>query len=262
VVDALDEAEDVGLPSSVNRLFLPPVLPEGVYFVVSTRPEYDYRLSVDLRRDIYLRDDDPQNLEDVRAFVREQIDSNRVQMTARLREAEMSEEDFIDVLTLKSEGNFMYLVHVLRDIRSGTLAVGGADSPAALPQGLRDYYRRHWRDMKSANEERFRRYEQPVVCLLATAREPVSVGSVVEWTAKFWTNRGWVAQALDPLGVKAVLDDWWEFLDEATVDGERRYGVYHTSFQDFLAEEIGLVAFHETIGQAALAKVPGFRAAG
>ena len=38
-VDALDEAEDVGLPPGANRLFLPPSLPAGVYFVVSTREE-------------------------------------------------------------------------------------------------------------------------------------------------------------------------------------------------------------------------------
>ena len=65
VVDALDEAEDIGLPPGANRLFLPPTLPRGVYFVVSTREEADYRLFTDPREDIYLRDDDPRNLEDV-----------------------------------------------------------------------------------------------------------------------------------------------------------------------------------------------------
>jgi hypothetical protein len=29
---------------------------------------------------------------------------------------------------------------------------------------------------------------------------------------------------------------------------ERRYLVYHASFQNFLAEEVGVVAFHEKVG--------------
>ena len=59
VVDALDEAEDVGLTPGANRLFLPPSLPDDVYFVVSTREQADFPLFVDQRRDFYLRDDDP-----------------------------------------------------------------------------------------------------------------------------------------------------------------------------------------------------------
>jgi hypothetical protein len=261
VVDALDEAEDVGLPPGANRLFLPPTLPFGVFFVVSTRPEYDYRLFVDPRwPDIYLRDDDPQNLEDVRSYIRDYLGSTRETMASQIERWDVSEDAFIDLITAKSEGNFMYLVHVLRDIRSGALNAETVGDIQKLPQGLKDYYRRHWNDMRSADQELFRRYQQPVVCLLATVREPVSRAQLLEWTGQFWSREGWDPATLDRLAVQDVLNAWHEFLNEDTVDGETRYRVYHASFQDFLAEEVGLTVYHETISETALAKIPGFLA--
>jgi hypothetical protein len=259
-VDALDEAEDVGLTPGANRLFLPPSLPTGVYFVVSTREQADFPLFADQRRDFYLRDDDPRNREDVAAYVRAQVKSKRKQLEPRMDEWQVGDDEFVDVLTAKSAGNFMYLVHVLRDIAAGALTPANVDAIQNLPQGLKNYYRRHWREMKSADPEQFRRYQQPVVCLLATAREPVALPQLLDWTVHFWERQEWDAKSIDPMAVKGVLDAWREFLDEELADGERRYRVYHASFQDFLADEVGLVTYHETIGEAALAKIPGFGA--
>jgi hypothetical protein len=259
-VDALDEAEDVGLPAAANRLFLPPTLPAGVYFVVSTREDWDYRLATDSRRDIYLRDDDPRNLEDVGTYIREYVEANRERMQQRIGQWDVAPEDFAEALTAKSAGNFMYLVHVLRDIASGALTAATVDDMHNLPQGLKAYYRRHWDDMRSADQERFRRYQQPVVCLLATAREPVSAVQLLEWTGHFWERQGWERDQLDPMAVKDVLIAWRQFLNEERRDGEARYRVYHASFQDFLADEVGLVLYHQTIGETAIAKIPGLSA--
>jgi KaiC/GvpD/RAD55 family RecA-like ATPase len=68
VIDALDEAEDVGLSPGENRLRLPRALPQGVFIVVTTREESDFRLDVDNSRDIWIRDDDPKNEADVAAY--------------------------------------------------------------------------------------------------------------------------------------------------------------------------------------------------
>jgi hypothetical protein len=179
-------------------------------------------------------------------------------MKPRIEQWEVPEDEFVDVLTAKSAGNFMYLVHVLRDIAEGVLTTEDVDDIQKLPQGLRDYYQRHWNAMRSADQEQFRRYQQPVVCLLATVREPVAVPQLLEWTSQFWRRQGWDAAALDPIAVADVLKAWREFLDEDRVDGQVRYRVYHASFQDFLADEVGLVAYHQTIGDTALAKIPGF----
>jgi hypothetical protein len=257
-VDALDEAEHVGLPPGTNRLYLPPSLPAGVWFVVSTREEAQARLFADPVIDIYLRDDDPRNLADVKTYIGEHIAANRERMQSRIDEWGVDEADFVEVLTGKSAGNFMYLVHVLRDIARGALTAANVDSIADLPAGLRRYYERHWDEMRSADPENFRRYQQPVVCLLATAREPVGLEQLLEWTARHWERQGWDPGALEPMAVKDVLAAWREFLDEEAAGGERRYRVYHASFQDFLADEVGLVAYHAAIGESALSKIPGF----
>jgi hypothetical protein len=259
-VDALDEADDVSLPAGANRLFLPPVLPADVFIVVTTRPQYDYRLYVENRRDLHVREDDPQNLEDVRAYITTFVTRNADRMANRLREWATTPDQFVDVLTTKSEGNFMYLVHILRDIRDGSGALRPIHSLNQLPQGLRAYYQRHWNTMRSVDPTRFERYEEPVVCLLATAKEPVTADLVVSWTREYWRQRTWDPAAVTAPAVRDVINRWWEFLDRDDINGQQRFRVYHTSFQDFLRDEVGLTTFDNTIADTALAKIPGFHA--
>jgi len=247
LVDALDEAEDVGLPADANRLYLPQTLPEGVFLVVTSREEHDFRLNVDRREDIYLRDDSPENLADVRQYVSNFIAAHQPAMGERIQQWEVSEEDFVAIITEKSQGNFMYLVHVLRDIHKGLLTKSNVDNIRKLPQGLRAYYQRHWRTMKDQDPARFAHYYQPVVCLLATVREPVHIADLVQWTH------------LEPTAITQVIQTWREFLNEdEDENGEPLYRVYHASFQDFLQDEVGLKQYHHQISQSALDKIPGW----
>jgi hypothetical protein len=244
VVDALDEAEDGG-SDGANRLFLPPSLPTGVHIVASTREQFDYRLQVDARRDLYLRDDDPRNIQDVRAFVLRYLQEHADHIGP--------DPGLADVLVDRSEGNFMYVVHVLRDLVHGEIDTAEAET---LPHGLRAYYRRHWTKMRARDPELFDRYQEPAICLLATAREPVDTAQVIEWTRRHWTDRGWGPTAFRPRAVLDVLRGWREFLN---AEGSA-YRIYHASFQDFLAEEIGLILYHDIIVGNAVEKIPGFDA--
>ena len=258
VVDALDEAEDGARAPRTNRLFLPPVLPRGVFFVVSTRDEHDVQLFVDSRHDVFLREEDPDNIADVRAYVNRYIDDNLVKMEPRIAAWSHSRETFVDLLTARSEGNFMYLVHVLRDTRDGALTASTIGDVNQLPRGLRDYYRRHWNDMRSADAEMFRRYEEPAICLLAAVHEPVQIDEILVWMRAYWDRQRWAGAELDPTSVVDVLNRWREFLNVEGQGRESRYRVYHASFQDFLREEVGLNEYHQTIDDTALAKIPGF----
>jgi len=252
VLDALDEAEDINATPNANRLFLPSTVPEGVFFVVTTREKEEYRLFVDRRKDIYLQDQGEQNLKDVRAYIHNFVEAFRDPMSSRIASWHVDEPTFIDVITEKSQGNFMYLVHVLRDIKAGTLALTNLDNIYDLPQGLKAYYQRHWRTMRSQDVARFQDYYQPVVCILASAREPVPISQLVEWTKRKWPH-------LDTLRIRDIIRVWREFLNEdRSEDGIARFRVYHTSFQDFLKEEVGLSGFHEEIALTALRKIPGF----
>ena len=147
----------------------------------------------------------------------------------------------------------MYLVHVMRDIREGLLTAESLENINDLPEGLKDYYQRHWRTMHAVDPARFESYHVPVLCTLAAAREPVTMMQLVQWTRRKWP-------ALDPASTLAILQEWREFLNEHPEAGGRpRYRIYHTSFQDFLAEEAGLEMYHDEIAETALAKVPGWR---
>jgi hypothetical protein len=247
LVDALDEAEDVRL-ASANRLYLPAVLPESVFFVMTSREQMDYRLDVDRRKDLYLRDVDPQNLEDVRTYVRNFLQAHQQDMEARIAAWNIDADEFIEIITDKSQGNFMYLVHVLDDIRTGRLSRETIDNVQNLPEGLRAYYERHWRSMRAQDQDRFERIYEPVLRILATVREPVAIPAVEEWTK------------IEPARIREVIREWRPFLNEERSEtNELLYRVYHTSFQDFLAEEgVGLRPYHERIAETALRKIPGF----
>ena len=142
-----------------------------------------------------------------------------------------------------SEGNFMYLVHVLPAIERGRLTAGGIEE---LPHGLQEYYQRHWRDMKDADPERFAAVQRPVLCFLAISREPVGVLQLCDWTG------------LEPGDAGAVVAEWREFLQEDAASRPRRYRIYHRSFAEFLDEHENLRWYHDRIAANALAKVPGF----
>lgn len=243
LVDALDEGEDLGLAPNINRFYLPPVLPKDVFFIVTTREKAEYHLLVDNRKNIYIRDNDPDNLEDVRQYVLKFIKGHQTEMSSQLAIWGVDELEFTDIITEKSQGNFMYLVHVLRDIRTGKLKPANIDNIYNLPQGLQEYYHRHWRVMRAKDKDLFDKYYQPVICILATVREPVSIEMVSEWTKLSYAD------------VKDVISEWREFLNgRSPKDGSTLYHIYHSSFQDFLQEEIGLKYYHDLIAQAALNK--------
>jgi hypothetical protein len=200
LVDALDEVEDLGLASDANRLYLPRALPEKVFFVVTSREEHDYRLLVDSREDIYLRDDDPHNLEDVNQYIRNFVQTYREEMEDRIMQWNVEEDEFVTVLTEKSQGNFMYLVYILRDIKAGRLTAANVDHIRKLPKSLHAYYQRHWQMMKDQDAQKFEQWYQPVVCILATVREPVSIEQLTEWTT------------LESRAILQLIHTWREFL--------------------------------------------------
>ena len=93
VVDALDEAEDTGLAPGANRLYLPPALPDGVFFVVTAREENDYRLNVDHVAELWIRDSDPDNARDVARYIESFIDAHPAAMHERIQAWELAAEE-------------------------------------------------------------------------------------------------------------------------------------------------------------------------
>lgn len=165
-------------------------------------------------------------------------------MATRIAQWGVKEDKFIKILTEKSEGNFLYLVYVLTDICDGKLTKETIDNILHLPQGLRDYYREHWRMMRAQDAERFEQYYAPVVCLLAVAQEPISIARLAEWSA------------LPPRRIKEVIQDWYTFLNMVQdAQGEPLYRIYHSTFQSFLSKEVGLKPYAGMAACAILRKL-------
>jgi hypothetical protein len=229
-IDALDEADRLGMPAAVNMLYLPFSLPEGAYVVATTRPLDDLHLSVAEIRVLDLEADSQGNLQDITTYIESYVE--REEMRARLASWGVSVKQFVAGLRQKSQGNFMYLYYVLPAIEEGRFVKGTLDE---LPEGLMAYYRRHWRQMREGNKEKFDTIYEPIVCILGVAQEPVTVQQITNWT-KLGTGQ-----------VRKSIRLWREFLEVEQVDGETRYRIYHASFQDFLKDQVDLVRYDEMI---------------
>jgi hypothetical protein len=181
----------------------------------------------------------------VERYVREYLASHADAVRQRLDDWGCSADELVHTVVEGSEGNFMYLVHVLPDLVSGRLAFSLAEGAGGLPRGLLGYYQAHWTAMKSADEAEFTARQRPVLCFLAISEEPVTVAKLCEWTS------------LEPGPVKGVIKDWREFLNQSDATPPT-FRIYHRSFAEFLDEEEDLRWYHDQIIGTALGKIPGF----
>ena len=243
VIDALDEAERSMPGAAGNRLLLPKTLPDGVFFVVTARKEAYTQLDVDHPQELHIDDTGEANMGDVRLYLRAFASEHADTLSPRLEEAGQAIEDFVRIVAERSEGNFMYLVHVLPEIERGQLNLQESGSAPGLPLGLKGYYQRHWDEMKSLDDVDFTERQRPVLCFLATVDEPPTLGKLCEWSG------------LAPDKVRRVLTEWTEFLNPD--DGRHTYRIYHRSFAEFLDEQEDLEYYRNQIIDHVFAKIPG-----
>jgi hypothetical protein len=218
-VDALDEA-DPPRPGQ-NPLRLPFSLPDGAYIVASTRrTSQTVEVRAERLRVLELNADSVANLDDVRAFLKAAIDDA---MKAVLAQQGVTQLDFERRLSLQSEGNFMYLRHVLPAIRAGEFP---SLEVTELPKGLQGYYEHHWDKMRGQDFDRFVNVSQPIVATLATAHQPVSLQFVAAVTDLKLAQIQW------------TIESWNEFLHKTAQKDGVRYSIYHGSYRDFLATRV------------------------
>ncbi len=224
VVDALDEVDPLGLPPGANTLYLPAILPQGIYMIVTTR-----KIPIELRIDceqstLDIEHDSVGNIADIHEYVERAVKRPGIQ--AYLVAQGIDDKLFTERLVEKSEGNFMYLHYVLSEIEHG--AAYTAPGLEALPVGLENYYEYLWRHMRGKGEDVWFKYKLPVIIALTVVKEPVSIDLIADFSGVKQRAR-----------VREVLQEWAPFLHEEQVPYEghlqKRYQVYHASFRDFIA---------------------------
>jgi len=222
LIDALDEIDHSSTQNNENVLFLPKSLPKNVFFVVTTRHKYDIRLCVsEDQKMIDIEASSENNIQDAKKYIQNRLSDKILQQ--KLVKWNVKSDEFIDILLNKSEGNFMYLRYVIPAIKKGAFIEGNLKE---LPDGLKAYYRCHWNQMKNIDIDTFSKFYQPIVCVLAAAKEAISIEQISSFTN------------IEEFQVKETINQWYEFLYEYVKEHKYLYRIYHSSFQEFLKEEV------------------------
>lgn len=234
VVDALDEADRHDLPPTANVLLLPRTLPPGVHVLVSSRRNQDVPLRVSsVLIDMDLADYADASLDDVRDLLARR--SSDGPLRAWIIDRGITPDAFVETLTEKSRGNFMYLRHVLPELVFGSYRdlQHLDDLGRRLPAGLENFYQDHWRLMGMTDPAS----ATPawVLYLLCELARPVSVDLLALIMQQ-------VRPEIDVYEIQRVLEEWSAFL-RPTEDGRR--SIYHDTFRGFLrrqdvVESVGL----------------------
>ncbi|WP_220186640.1 helix-turn-helix transcriptional regulator [Nostoc sp. ATCC 53789] len=224
VVDALDEVEQE--PGAENILYLPKILPDKVYFLL-TRRRYEpnkKRLYIEgvahQELDLTASQYNKLSRDDIQAyitFILNNIPEYKDGLRNWIRKKNIADETFIEQVATKSENNFMYLRYVLPVIAKGDY---NDLSLTQLPDGLQDYYQVHWGRMGMDAKPQ----EVKVFILFIL----VEIGTPITW--KMIAD---IAKQ-DEDDVQSILDEWVEYLKQQDIKGEICHSIYHASFLDFL----------------------------
>nr|WP_181154213.1 ATP-binding protein [Nostoc sp. 'Peltigera membranacea cyanobiont' N6] len=216
-VDALDEVDPTSYRDA-NILYLPPHLPEGVYFIMTRRRGVEVPFTTYAPVQIFnLLDYQVNSQHDVRMYIENRVD-NSEKLRQQIDERQETILVFTDKIADKSENNFMYLRYVLQDIEKGLYKDLNLES---FPQGLQGYYDFHWRRMGMTTNP-LPDAKIKIVCILGEVKQPVSRQQICDFSGE------------DTRTVQTVLNEWEQFLHELIKDEQKRYSFYHASFRDFL----------------------------
>jgi len=215
VVDALDEVDLSLQGRNSNVLYLPDVLPDNVYFIISKQQK---TLPLPNHQVFDLMQYSGESMADVKLYIDKRT-SNSASIQSWINRQNLQRDQFVAAVAQKSQNNFMYLRYVLNDIDSGKYSDVTLED---LPRELEGYYEKHWARMEMAvKNKELRRRKLKVIYLLTKTRKPVSCDILADFAEE---------NALD---LQKVLDDWEQFLRRSG-DSPPDYSIYHASFQRFL----------------------------
>lgn len=223
VVDALDEVDQA---ASGNLLYLPTIIPNGVYFLLTRRPynqnEKRLNFSPDTPiQELDLRQKDEESNEDVKEYIWAFLNDGEYKQDLSQwieKQKEISNDKFVELIAAKSENNFMYLRCVLPAIADGFYNDKPLDE---LPVGLQGYYQNHWQLMGMTSKP-LPRNKIKIVYVMCDLDSAASREVIAQYSKQ------------NQLTVQEVIDGWAQFLQRQESYQPPRYRFYHESFREFL----------------------------
>ena len=214
VVDALDAA--VEQPPGHLPLGLPDELPAGVYVVATARsgglrhaPPGSACRSLDGPQD--------ENLTDLRRYLT--LAANEENLAQAIADAGIAPGQFIELLLDRSLGVWVYVSHVLEEIRLNPQKVSKLPG---LPHGLRDYYHNSFATLCDGPDGDL---YVPLLASLAISAEPVDAPTLAAFAGI--DDERWVERSLDH-----ALRPYCSIRHVA--GKARRFTVRHPSLSDYL----------------------------
>ena len=238
LVDAMDEVEEDVSLLSANLLLLPSNLPRGIYFILTSR-KTDLQLRFECeQKKFVIAQDQAENLRDIEEFIMNK--TNLLGIWEYLRSKSINKSDFLESLSGKSQGNFMYLKYVIPEIEKGNYY---NLELIDLPDGLLNYYEDHWNRMRRKSDSDWLKHKLPILIALSIAKEPISIDLISEFS-----------QIRDIRRINATLLEWQQFLYQTKVEkagiSQRRWRVYHDSFREFIAKKEEVEGEHVDLTRA------------
>jgi len=224
-IDALDEVDKIERYQEANPLFLPVILPQNVYIIVTMRKD-PIHIRIDCEQHILdIEQDSEGNIKDIKQFII--LSMNREGIKKYIIRNKINNKIFLKYMLEKSQGNFMYLKYVLPEIANGFYVDLSIDK---LPFGLMNYYDNHWQRMQGLNENAWFKYKLPIIKALTVTKLPINIDLISDFSGVKEKDR-----------IRLVLEEWKQFLyEEKDVSQpflKKRYRIYHASFHDFISKK-------------------------
>jgi hypothetical protein len=221
LVDGLDEARRLDhRPNIVDLIDKAGDLPGQVRWVLTSRP--GPHLAGLRGSRLLLLDRLKENLDDARKRVEAVLAEPSV--SGALEAGGADTDALANELVARSGGNFLYLRHVLNDLRKAAAAGGPLPAQERPPADLDDIYARFLdRLAAQKREEDWQRIYRPVLGALAVAQEALDFDHLARLSG------------VRPQEVHDAARDVSEFLD-VVGDSATAYRLYHASFADFLTD--------------------------
>jgi hypothetical protein len=215
VVDGLDEAQRA---ADEMPLGLPSTLPEGIFIVATTRTgttlsalRHPYRVRL-------LNAHDADNRWDMDRYLA--IATSQPPLVDKLRASPIDPHDFINVLSNRCAGVWIYLQYVLSEIRYGQRR---PDQVASLPADLESYYTQNFSLMR--DEPDWAPWYLPLLSTLCVAAEPLNEAELAK-----------LAKIADESRIRRfLLAQFRPFCEVSDANGSQLFSLYHSSLRDYLA---------------------------
>jgi DNA polymerase III delta prime subunit len=228
LVDALDEAlTHEGARSIIDLLSKLEKLPSQVRFILTSRKEarVENKFFENVQELCLSASEFNQvNEEDVRQYIKKRIAQDEP-LSALVSTLEpQQQEEFIERLVDKSEGNFLYVRFMLSAITKGQQSLTELEG---LPEGLDGLYYQSLERVVELGKQDWHQTYAPFMGILSVARTRLSLSQIQAFTKQpesvIWKCLSDLRQFLEEIEPKA----------EQEVD-ENQYQLYHQSVVDFL----------------------------